>query len=283
MSELLWLLVAYKNLDQVDDFIDSLRELPGSDRFAYAICDNSPTTGVSRNAGSADTVFVARPDNPGYLEGALLGLDAHRQSGGTSDWVAISNTDLEIRSGNPLARLATRDPDEAVVIAPRITESDSLIEKNPHVLARRSLGRLRANALIAGTPATAMLYQLSSLLRWKLSHRTRTSRHDPESWGRRFPAGTRFYSPYGAVIFFSRGFFAAGGLPRDVPLLAEEYFVAEAAVDAGAPVLYDPAIHIHHDAHITTGPKVTLSRARGTSRAFRSIHRHAAARRGGHD
>ena len=282
MSGILWLLVAYKNLDQVDDFVDSLRAIPGSGRFSYAICDNSPMPGVSRHTGSPDTVVVARPDNPGYLEGALVGLDAHTRAGGSPEWVAISNTDLELRSGNPLDALASHDPGRPLVIAPRITEGESLIEKNPHVLERRSLGRLRANAIVARTPRAAMLYQLGSLVRWKLSHKRGTTRHDSTSWEHRFPAGTQFYSPYGAIVFFSRGFFSVGGLPRNVPLLSEEYFVAEAAVDAGAPVLYEPAIHVHHAANITTGPKVTLARARGTSKAFRTIYRDAADRRGGH-
>lgn len=279
MSDLLWLLVAYQNLEQVDEFVDHLRALPGSERFAYAICDNSPTTGTSRHADAADTVVLARPDNPGYLEGALVGLDAYREAGALPGWVTISNTDLDFRTGNPLTALAAYDPADPLVLGPRITEGDSLIEKNPHVLQRRSLGRLRANAAVAWSPLTAMLYQVGSLWRWRLSHRRGTTRHDSSDWARRFPAGSRFYAPYGAAIFFSRGFFEAGGLPRNVPLLSEEYFVAEAAADAGAPVLYEPGIHAHHAAHITTGPKVSLSRARRTSHAFRTVHRDARRRR----
>lgn len=277
-STLLWLLVAYRNLDQVDDFVDALRALPGSDRFSFAICDNSPTSGVSRHSAEADTVFLSRPDNPGYLEGALLGLDAYRDRGGVPDWVTISNTDLDFVTGNPIDALERHDSAVPLVLGPRITEGASLIEKNPHVLERRSLGRLRANAAATWTPPMAMLYQVVSLARWTISSRRGTTRHDPEAWAARCPAGTHFYSPYGAVIFFSHGFFEAGGLPRDVPLLSEEYFVAEAAADAGAEVLYEPRIHAHHAANITTGRKVTLSRARRTSHAFKIIYRDAASR-----
>lgn len=280
--DLIWLLVAYRNLGQVDDFVDQLRALPGSERFGYAICDNSPETGVSRHANCPDTVFVARPDNPGYLEGGLAGLDAHvtAAGGAVPEWVALSNTDLSFRSGNPLTALALHDAHKPCVIAPRITEGESCVEKNPHVVARRSLRRLRANATFAIHPITTMAYQLMAIVRSDVLKRREAGRHHSRAWRETYAEGTVFYSPYGALMFFSRRFIEARPLPRRVPLLAEEYFIAEAAADHGAPVLFEPRIHAHHDAHVTTGSKVSLTRARGTSRAFKEIYLDARRRRG---
>lgn len=272
---LLWLLVAYRNLEQVDSYVDHLKLLVGQERFVFAICDNSPVPGVSRHAHDDRVVFLARPDNPGYLEGALLGLDAWMDQGGeVPAWVAISNTDLEITSGDPLQHLSNYDP-MPLVVAPRITEGPSMTEKNPHVLERRSLARLRTNAYIAWTPIMAMAYQSLSVVRWRVAKGRNASRYSGNQWLRAYPKGTHFYAPYGALIFFSRAFFASGGLPRHVPLLTEEYFIAEAAASMGAPVIFDPDIVAHHSANVTTGPKIALKRAHRTAYAFKAMYRHA--------
>lgn len=279
-SRLLWLLVAYNNLPQVDRYIDQLRGLPGSERFDFAVCDNSPAPGRSRHA--PEVLFVERPDNPGYLEGALVGLEAYvAAQGSPPGWCALSNTDLDLLSGNPLEVLDLHDAHQAVVLAPRITEGEEGTEKNPHVLERRSLRRLRLNAVMGSNLVTTLLYQVLAAARWRASGMTGRGRHDPAVWNAAHAAGARFYSPYGALMFFSGVFVAQDPLPRLAPLLTEEYFIAEAARALGAPIVFEPRIHAHHSAHVTTGPKVSVARARATSRAFRTIYRDARARRAG--
>lgn len=275
MPDLVWLLVAYKNMSEVDLYVDHLRRLPGSERFRYAICDNSPLPVPSRHAGAPEVEIVTRTDNPGYLEGALVALGAATDGDRLPDWIALSNTDLDIRSGDPLEVLSQWSRDVPVVVAPRITEGETMTEKNPHLLHRRSKRRHAVNAVATSTRASSLAYTGMHALRWKLSHRFRTSRHATTAWQDDHPDGMHFYSPYGALMFFSRGFFTAGGLPRDVPLLSEEYFIAEAALEHGAPVVYAPGIHAHHTPHSTTGPKVSVARADGMTRAFRAIHQHA--------
>ena len=274
---LLWLLVAYGNMSQVDSFVDYLGALPGANEFGFAMCDNTAVPTASRHFDKQGTVLISRPDNPGYLEGALLAFESWvAEHGYVPDWVVISNTDLRIETGNPLDVLSAQPHSEVpVILAPRITEGAARVEKNPHLVERRSLRRLRHNRIIASTPLMAMLYQSMGVLRLRLGLSRGGPRMNTEEWALRHPPGTKFYSPYGATMFFSRSFFSQGGWPRRVPLLAEEYFVAEAAREIGAPVVYEPRIHVHHDAHTTTGPKINWQRAKGTSRAFREIYQHA--------
>jgi GT2 family glycosyltransferase len=279
VPELLWLLVAYGNMPEVDRYVDDLRRLPHSEQFRFAICDNSSVPTPSRHAGAADVDVVIRPDNPGYLEGALVAMESATARGAAPDWVALSNTDLEICSGNPLDALREWRPDSPVVIAPRITEGAGMTEKNPHLVRPRTLRRHAINAKVTSMKAGALAYTALHAVRWKISQALGTSRHDTTEWDAAHPDGTRFYSPYGALMFFSRGFFEAGGLPHGVPLLAEEYFIAETARELGAPVVFAPAIHVHHTPHSTTGPKVTRLRADLLTTAFRAVHDHARTRR----
>lgn len=272
------LLVAYGNHIEVESFVAHAKQVLGP-HVEYAVCDNSANPKEDFLDGVTGVTLTTRSDNPGYLEGALVAMEAWREShGALPDWVILSNSDLEIVSAGVLEELARYQPDTPVVLAPRITEGKESVEKNPHVVEPRTPVRHRMNAYAAFTPGLAFLYLAAAAVKRKF--RLLLSR-DAEAWRQSYPAGTQFYSPYGAVVVFSRGFFSLASLPRNVPLLAEEYFIAEAAANIQAPVIYEPRIHFHHSAHSTTGPKLTRRRAKGISRAFRAIARDAASRKVG--
>lgn len=279
--DILWLLIAYNNLEEVDEYIDQLDSIKEERSiYRYAITDNSPTTGVSKHADRSDVAFVARTDNPGYLDGGRAALSAARDVGWASErWVALSNTDLLWTSGDPAPRLGEHRHEAPCIIAPRVTEGSPPIDKNPHVIRRRTSRRLALNYVATSTVATSLVYHLAALIRSRLGRGTSADRRTPSAWARQYPPGTEFYSPYGAVMFFSQGFDAENSLPANVPLLSEEYFIAEAASRIPAPVVYEPRIHAFHDAHTTTGPKIHPRRARGTRTAFKAIYTDS---RGGH-
>lgn len=266
----LFLLVAYHNMDEVEDFIEHLRGIDEEGAFTFAVCDNSGGK-ESLPPDSLDCTFTARPDNPGYLEGALEARRAFVNKCSTPvDWVVITNSDLRFRSDSFVEVLdGNFDCNKPVVIGPRITEGTLPIEKNPHVVHPRTPRRLRLNRYLTATPRIAMGYLAVSAVRAALTVRfgLRTSVcRLADSTERQ-----RIYSIYGALMIFSRAFFDEVGLPEDVPLLAEEFAVAEAALAAGATVWFEPSIHVHHDPNSTTGPKLTMSRARMLNKAFRYI------------
>ena len=270
----LFLLIAYRNMDEVDGFIDHVRQAltPGS--VAFSICDNSPMPIPSRHEASPDVVSATRPDNPGYLDGGLEALARYRESvGNLPDWVFLTNTDLVLLSPSTIDHLcSTYDASEPVIVAPRITEGDTKVEKNPHVPHRRSSGRLRANYFVTATPILAMGYLLLSVVRRRLAYLLSASVGAGTRGYVLAENGEQMYSPYGALIIFSRGFWERHGLPSGVPLLAEEFAIAETAARHGVPIVFDPAVHVHHVPHTTTGPEITWRRARLLSRAFRYIY-----------
>lgn len=269
----LFLLVAYRNIDEVDDFIDHLRRSLTSDSVAFSICDNSPVSVMSRHSGSPDVITCNRPDNPGYLDGGLEALARYSESfGSLPDWIFLANTDLEILSASTVEHLcSTYDGDHPIIVAPRITEGDTLVEKNPHLPHRRSSLRHRANHWLTATPTLAMGYLALSVVRRRLAHLLWSSIRAKTRGHVRAETGQHMYSPYGALIIFSRGFFERYQLPHGVPLLAEEFAIAEAAAGNRVPIVFDSAVHVHHRPHTTTGPEITWGRARMVSIAFRYI------------
>jgi len=268
-----FLLVAYGNPTEVVEFVDHVRMVEPGPEIRFAVCDNSPAPHATALDERTDVVLVRRPDNPGYLPGGLAALRASVQErGALPDWAILSNTDLTFESTDLTAVLGDYDPLDPVVLAPRITEGTARIEKNPHLLVPRSLRRHRVNHYATLTPSLAYGYLMLSRVRLAVrTHRARRLTQPRTS----VSAGSTIYSPYGAIMIFSRGFLDRDALPSDVPITAEEYAVAERARREGAPVVFEPRIHVHHDPHTTTGPKVSWPRAVRLSRAFTYIHHDA--------
>lgn len=264
-AKLLFLAVQYNNSQEVRGFVEQIGHLKGTDQMRISVCDNSESFTALGNA--VDTM-THRPDNPGYLDGAIQALDSYLEQGHpVPNWVCITNTDIDFADGQVLPVLEALDPSARLVVAPRITEGTSRTEKNPHVISPRSNRRLRLNHTLTSTPVRAMGFlTISAIWTWlrRLARNTRTT---VPSGG---AVGT-MYSPYGAQMYFSRAFIQEVGLPTGVPLLAEEWAIAEAAKNSDSLVQFTPDIWIHHDPHKTTGPKLTWRRARMLSRAFAYI------------
>lgn len=278
-TRVLFLVVAYRNADQVIEFV---RTMCGRDsQIGFAVCDNTETqSDASReqlhSALAAHPAIVTfRPDNPGYLDGALAALAAWRAAhdGALPEWIVLSNTDLTNEGELFSEALGTLPHDEALVLAPRLTEGPTRIEKNPYQLARRSNLRLHLNALVALTPRSAYAYLWMASIKFR--GRLRQQGATPTSVVSVAPAGTRMYAVYGAIIVFSRGFLSRVDLPEHVPLLAEEFAIAEVVRRADVSITFEPRLHMHHDPHTTTGPAVTPRRAAMLSKAFRYISRTA--------
>lgn len=268
-TRVLFLIVAYNNHAEVDEFIKMARRLPNSQWLAFSICDNSTKSCVSLD--SDDVTLTLRPDNPGYLEGALVALETFvREEGAMPDWIFLTNTDLTFESVEFWDALNGHSASEAVMLAPRITETERRLEKNPHLQEARGSRRLAINALLTSTTSLAYGYMVLSVMRDRLGARAPKrpvlSRRPGES--------STMYAPYGAIVGFSRTCLEAHALPRDVPLFAEEFVIAEVARRSHVPVVYEPRIYVHHHAHAATGLLASRQRAAMLRVAFKYIWRY---------
>lgn len=268
MIRILFLVVAFNNHVSIESFLESLVTSADDVSFEVAICDNSSIVKEWHPSHWAVKTFITRPDNPGYLGGALIALDAYvERYGSLPEWVVLTNTDLtfvcdEIRK----ILIGYGDSDFPVVLAPRISEGSA--EMNPLLSKARPSWRHGFNRAVTRLLPLAYSYILVNYVRkraravWpQYSSQTRLA-------GR---GGKVIYSPYGAMVIFSRGFFSQAELPRLVPLLTEEFVIAEAARRGDVPIVYEPRIHVEHIPHSTTGPAVSLARAKLLREAFRFI------------
>lgn len=272
MASILFLLVAHNNPSEVESFIEHIQgRCPNLD-LAFAICDNSRNP-VEWTNEARECVLTYRPDNPGYLEGALLALDAYLlKNKSVPKWTFVSNTDLVLIGGlSELLRLDDPSPRIPCVIAPRITEGSSELDMNPHEISPRRTWRKALDVALTWTPRLAVTY----LAVHNGRRASRFRRESLQSWGTKRqvpPAG--MYSPYGAIFGLSQAFIEQCSLPRRVPLFAEEFAIAETARAHSAPVVYTPSVHFFHAANASTGLLPSRERAVLLSTAFRYIWQH---------
>lgn len=258
-TTILFLIVIYNNPEECVSFVDHARDVFGEDAH-FAICDNSPT---SHQDAFTAIPFVHRPDNPGYLDGALAAYSQVKDHSAT--WVALTNTDITFSPSTSLASLEGYSAD-SLILAPRITEGVRKIEKNPYLLQPRGRLRLTMNHFMTANTALAVLYLVLSAGMQKV----RAQKPQAASPGQE---DTAMFAPYGAVVIFSHDVWANGLVPARVPLLAEEWAIGYMADKNSIPILYAPKFHVLHDPHQTTGPRVSRRRAQMLSKAFAYIHR----------
>lgn len=208
------------------------------------------------------TLCVKPAANLGYFGGANHGLQEYLKSGQGFEWVIVSNVDLEF-SGDFFNRLREMENVGGVgVVAPSIWSNKSFRDQNPKMLQRPSKRRMRFYKLIFRSFITMNIYGLCSLLAHSMKHwlrlplrlvGARKVHQGPEKKGRPV-GGQSIYASQGACVVFSRRYFDSGGsLDYPMFLFYEEVFVAETARRLGLATIYNPALKILHEDHLSTG------------------------------
>ena len=137
------LIVAYRNHAEVVTFAEAVSASAALGDTVVAVCDNSPAGWPADVRRPDGVLIVARPDNPGYLPGAVSAWrKATRAAGyGNVDWVVVCNTDLELAAGDVDEVLGEYDPTRVVVIGPRVVDLPAGVDATPSWCSDRRSGR----------------------------------------------------------------------------------------------------------------------------------------------
>lgn len=158
------------------------------------------------------------------------------------DFVVISNVDL-IVSVDAFEKLLSVKSDENVGwLAPKIYSEIEERDKNPKIIKRYSLDRLRILRLMYTFPVLHKLYTRTFYKRKKVQQKETV--YD----------GRKIYAGHGSFIILTCSYISRCGLP-DYPvfLFGEEIYLAEKCRQHGLKVIYEPTIEIRDIEHISTG------------------------------
>jgi len=183
-------------------------------------------------------VSLIRLDNLGYLGGALRILN-DVENVGEYDYIIVSNVDIELDRDFFNNLLAASYAPEIGWVAPQIFTEQEQRDKNPKILSRPSLKKMKLLRLMYRHPILHRLYENTLYKRKKLR---------PV-----YPA-QRIYAGHGSMMIFT-GKAMADLLPMHYPvfLFGEECFLAERLNEKGYDVFYDPAVKIIDREHVSTG------------------------------
>lgn len=155
------------------------------------------------------------------------------------DYVLISNVDLTV-ADDFFVKLSDYPCDATTgEIAPQIYSQGEMRDKNPKILHRYGLRKLKILKLLYHYPILETLYTRTFYRRKKY--------HQPH------PAG-QIYAGHGSLVILTKKYFElCGKIDYPVFLFCEEIYLAEQCLKAGLSVEYVPDIKVMDAEHVSTG------------------------------
>lgn len=240
--------VNYRSSDAVATFVRSLL-YQDCDAWMLTLVDNSEDqeelVRLDRIAAVSDHIDVRpAPGNLGYFRAAQW--IASGMSDGRPLWTVVSNVDLRLAERTFVRRLL-QENSAAAVLAPSVVSMPGGAHQNPFMEKRPTLRWMHRRKLAFANPLSGQLYGLGSWTRSRLRY---------AGSGGAGPTGGRrdIYAPHGSFVALHRRFFDAGAtLEHPVFLFNEEITVGEQCRLLRLPVVFEPSLHVIHEAHRSTG------------------------------
>lgn len=242
-NRILFVLVNYNSYDKLHEFLESCSSAYTiSDRnceLKIMISDNSTERQkIKTNINSSIPIEVFKNQNLGYLGGAfnilnqVVDLDSYR-------YVIIANVDLKLKQ-DFISKLLSKDySTEIGWIAPMIFSVQENRDKNPKIVRRYSLNKIKFLRLLYTYPILHKLYTKTFYKRKKL---------------RQIRSSMQIYAGHGSLMIFTgRALKKIKPLNYPVFLFGEECFFAEKLNQHQLKVIYDPDIQVLDMEHASTG------------------------------
>lgn len=175
-------------------------------------------------------------DNPGYFGGIKKAMQEVDVT--SYDYAIISNVDLEVDK-EFMVRLAAYNCEMSTGwIAPQIWSQDEGRDRNPKVMNRYPVKKLKILKTFFQFPLVWKLYNMTVYRKKKFEH------HE---------AG-EVYAGHGSFIILTKRYFElCGKIDYPVFLFCEEIWLAEQCRKAGLKVIYVPELKVSDTEHASTG------------------------------
>ena len=155
-----------------------------------------------------------------------------------SDFVIISNVDVVMDEDVLVKLCGLRLRDDVGWIAPQIYSTSENRDRNPKIVNRYSLRKLRLLRLLFKYPLLNMLYKATLYKRKKLQTHV---------------AG-EIYGGHGSFIILTKEYYKrCGCIDYPVFLFGEEIYLAEQCLRSKLKVVYEPEVRIVDSDHASTG------------------------------
>lgn len=175
-------------------------------------------------------------DNPGYFGAAQRMM--HETNVTSYDYVIISNVDLTLKEDALKSLISIKEDVNVGWIAPSLYSTKLNRDRNPELMHRYSVNKLRLIRLMFKYPLLQIIYKNTLYKRKNLKSRVTKS--------------VNIYAGHGSLIILTKQYIKICGIPEyPVFLFCEELYIAEKCRMNNLRVIYRPDIHILDDEHVS--------------------------------
>ena len=245
------IVVNYKKSDLTVGLCRSLVRLGAQGDLRLIIVDNDSTPESREGLKAIEAMplaveFLFEKENYGYFGGARKGLEVVKAKW-PSDWVIISNSDIEFTDPEFFTQLGKENPVGTVgVLAPRVLSGLSGRDQNPYMRERPTSRRMRFYKWTFRYRITCFVYQMAGLLKSLAKSKVSPNLASPKR--------EKIYAAHGSFLIFSQKYFDQGGDFAHAPFLfGEEVTVAERCRQLNLDIVYEPRLVVSHIEHATMG------------------------------
>lgn len=238
--------INYNSYDELHSFLMSVDRAAslttGSASLDVFIADNTKTEyrkNIELNGLNNVSIKIFNyNDNPGYFGAAQRMM--HATDTTSYDYAIISNVDLTIEDDALQALIQTEEEKNVGWIAPSLFSAKLNRDRNPELMHRYSVRKLKLIRLMFKYPLLEMIYRRTLYKRRKINHTVKQP--------------TRIYAGHGSLIILTKQYFKLCGIPYyPIFLFCEEIYLAEICRLNNLNVIYRPDIHIYDKEHVSIG------------------------------
>lgn len=242
MKNIILICVNYNTYDELSCYLRSIevsyKHNSSSINLKVIVADNSDKKlQIENQNNSFELEQVYTDNNLGYFGAISYAIKKSKVTLSTYDYILFSNVDLEI-SENFFEKLVSINLD-AGCLAPSIITKEEQINRNPKILQRYSIKKLKILKLMYKFP---LLYKLYTRFFYK-SRRKKIDSKNIEA----------IYAAHGSFMIFTKKFSEfLQTMNYPVFLFGEEIFIAENLRKLDLKTIYCPSLLIYDKDHAST-------------------------------
>ena len=233
--------VNYNSYDELNTYLESLRDAVKycKTELTVVVADNSKIIKEKRSEYEFDLIHINTNGNLGYFGGAIYGIQNCGKELSSYDYIIISNVDLKVDKEFFCQLLCLQTPDSIGCIAPKIYSIGEKRDRNPKVLERYSLKKLKGLRLMYKYPVLDYIYRIIFFVK----RRQRVENSTQEI----------IYAAHGSFMLFTKQFSSfLQTMKYPVFMFGEEIFIAENLMKNGLKTIYKPELIVWDSDHAST-------------------------------
>lgn len=247
MSEVLNVVVCYKNPEEIIEYAGRLAKLNSAEKIALSVVINDDTTNPEKLRSSLNKIcsvaLVTKPHaNLGYLRGMMEAIRAYEEKfKEIPQWIIMSNTDISYADSDFIdIFLSTSYPESVWCIGPSVYVPSKNAYDNPVLRDRRSHLTVEKLIIVFSIPGLRTIYQMLSNVKTKICKRGESEKGF-------------VYQVHGCYfIIHSDLYDAMSKRPFEAFMYSEEAYIAEMIYINGKKEFFDSNLRVNHHEHSVT-------------------------------